>query len=300
MENIIRIQNLSFEFSKDKPVLKDISLSVPKGSIFGFLGANGAGKSTTMKMLIGSIPDEQHAIRIFNEKLDMLYPDGFNKIGSLIDTAAFYDHLSGWDNLLVISRLRNLPASECERVLHLVGLWDSRNMKMKRCSLGMKQRLAIAITLLGKPDLLILDEPVNGLDPNGMLEIRELLIKLNKEEGVTIFISSHLLQEIEKMITHLAIISHGEIRFAGSIKDLNEMYRYNRIRIGLNHAETFIHEIPENYSPRLLDEAGIEITAESREDITALIKKLVLKDAEIFEIKNSAGLEEWFIEITKN
>ncbi|WP_294317528.1 ABC transporter ATP-binding protein [uncultured Chryseobacterium sp.] len=300
MENVIQIQNLSFEFSKNKPVLKDISLSVPKGSIFGFLGANGAGKSTTMKMLIGSIPDEQHAIRIFNERLDMLYPDGFNKIGSLIDTAAFYDHLSGWDNLLVISRLRNLPTSECERVLHLVGLWESRNMKMKRYSLGMKQRLAIAITLLGKPDLLILDEPVNGLDPNGMLEIRELLIKLNKEEGVTIFISSHLLQEIEKMITHLAIISHGEIRFAGSIKDLNEMYRYNRIRIGLNHAETFIHEIPENYSPRLLDEAGIEITAESREDITALIKKLVLKDAEIFEIKNSAGLEEWFMEITKN
>ena len=300
MENVIQIQNLSFEFSKNKPVLKDINLSVPKGSIFGFLGANGAGKSTTMKMLIGSIPDEQHAIRIFNERLDVLYPDGFNKIGSLIDTAAFYDHLSGWDNLLVISRLRNLPISECERVLHLVGLWDSRNMKMKRYSLGMKQRLAIAITLLGKPNLLILDEPVNGLDPNGMLEIRELLIKLNKEEGVTIFISSHLLQEIEKMITHLAIISHGEIRFAGSVKDLNEMYRYNRIRIGLNHAETFIHEIPENYSPRLLDEAGIEITAESREDITALIKKLVLKDAEIFEIKNSAGLEEWFMEITKN
>ncbi len=300
MENVIQIQNLSFEFSKNKPVLKDISLSVPKGSIFGFLGANGAGKSTTMKMLIGSIPDEQNAVRIFDEKLDVLYPEGFNKIGSLIDTAAFYDHLSGWDNLLVISRLRSLPLYECERVLHLVGLWESRNMKMKKYSLGMKQRLAIAITLLGKPDLLILDEPVNGLDPNGMLEIRELLIKLNKQEGVTIFISSHLLQEIEKMITHLAIISHGEIRFAGSIKDLNERYRYNRIRIGLNNAEIFIPEIPENYSPKILDETGIEITAESKEDITALIKKLVLKDAEIFEIKNSAGLEEWFMEITKN
>ncbi|WP_312901714.1 ABC transporter ATP-binding protein [Chryseobacterium taichungense] len=300
MENIIRIQNLSFGFSKSKPVLKDISLSVPKGSIFGFLGANGAGKSTTMKMLIGSIPDENNTIRIFEEKLSDLYPDGFHKIGSLIDTAAFYDHLSGWDNLLVISRLRNLPLSECERVLHLVGLWESRNMKMKRYSLGMKQRLAIAITLLGKPDLLILDEPVNGLDPNGMLEIRELLIKLNKEEGVTIFISSHLLQEIEKMITHLAIISHGEIRFAGSIKDLNEMYRYNRIKIGLIDAAVFINEIPESYSPKMLNETSIEVTAASREDITDLVKKLILKDAAIFEVKNSAGLEEWFMEITKN
>jgi ABC-2 type transport system ATP-binding protein len=300
MENSIHIQNLSFEFSKNKPVLKNISLAVPKGSIFGFLGANGAGKSTTMKMLIGSIPDNQNAIRIFNENLDALYPDGFHKIGSLIDTAAFYDHLSGWDNLMVISGLRDLPVSECERVLHLVGLWESRNMKMKRYSLGMKQRLAIAITLLGKPELLILDEPVNGLDPNGMLEIRELLIKLNKEEGVTIFISSHLLQEIEKMITHLAIISNGEIRFAGSMKDLNERYRYNRIRIGLNDAPLFITEIPENYSPKLLDETAIEITAESKKAITALIKELVLKDAGIFEIKNSAGLEEWFMEITKN
>jgi len=300
MENSIHIQNLSFEFSKNKPVLKDICLSVPKGSIFGFLGANGAGKSTTMKMLIGSIPDEQNAIRIFDEKLDVLYPNGFHKIGSLIDTAAFYDHLSGWDNLLVISRLKDLPVSECERVLHLVGLWESRNMKMKRYSLGMKQRLSIAMALLGKPELLILDEPVNGLDPNGMLEIRELLIRLNKEEGVTIFISSHLLQEIEKMITHLAIISNGEIRFAGSVADLNESYRYNRIRIGLNDAAVFISEVPESYSPKLLDETALEITAASRDEVTALVKKLVLKDAGIFEIKNSAGLEEWFMEITKN
>ncbi|MCT2561506.1 ABC transporter ATP-binding protein [Chryseobacterium herbae] len=300
MENIIQIQNLNFEFSRNKPVLKNINLSVPKGSIFGFLGANGAGKSTTMKMLIGSIPDESGAIRIFDQSLAELYPDGFHKIGSLIDTAAFYDHLSGWENLLIISRLRNLPESECERVLHLVGLWESKHMKMKRYSLGMKQRLSIAMTLLGKPDLLILDEPVNGLDPNGMLEIRELLIKLNREEGVTIFISSHLLQEIEKMITHLAIISHGEIRFTGSIKDLNELYRYDHIRIGLNNASQFMEQIPKTYSPKMIDAGTIEITAESKENIAVLIKKLVLNDAEIFEIKNSAGLEDWFMEITKN
>jgi len=300
MGNIIQIQDLNFEFSRDKPVLKNINLSVPKGSIFGFLGANGAGKSTTMKMLIGSIPDEADAIKIFDKNLAELYPDGFHKIGSLIDTAAFYDHLSGWENLLIISRLRSLPESECERVLRLVDLWESRNMKMKRYSLGMKQRLSIAMTLLGKPELLILDEPVNGLDPNGMLKMRELLIKLNREEGVTIFISSHLLQEIEKMITHLAIISHGEIRFTGSIKDLNELYRYDHIRIGLNNAAQFMEQIPDSYSPKMIDSSTIEITAESKENIASLIKKLVLGDAEIFEIKNSAGLEDWFMEITKN
>lgn len=300
MNEIINIQNLTFGFSKNKAILKDISLSVPKGSIYGFLGANGAGKSTTMKMLIGNIPDEKEAIKIFDKNLSEFYPDGFNRVGSLIDTATFYDHLSGWDNLLVVSELRNLPKTECERVLHLVDLWESRNMKMKKYSLGMKQRLAIAMTLLGKPELLILDEPVNGLDPNGMVEIRELLIKLNKEEGVTIFISSHLLQEVEKMITHLAIISHGEIRFSGSIKDLNELYRYNHIRIGINNASGFISKIPENYSPKIFDENNLEITVESQKDITSLVKHLVNIDAEIFEIKSTAGLEDWFMEITKN
>ncbi|AZA90525.1 Fluoroquinolones export ATP-binding protein Rv2688c/MT2762 [Chryseobacterium nakagawai] len=300
MENLISIRNLNYGFTPHQLILKNIDLSVPKGSIFGFLGANGAGKSTTMKMLIGSIPDDNHTIRIFDKDLSDLYPEGFQKIGSLIDTAAFYDHLSGWDNLIIISRLRDLPESECERVLNLVGLWESRKMKMKKYSLGMKQRLSIAMTLLGKPDLLILDEPVNGLDPNGMLEIRELLMKLNKEEGVTIFISSHLLQEIEKMITHLAIISHGEIRFTGSIQDLNELYRYNHIRIGINNASQFIHEIPEQYSPKIINENTVEITAESKEHIVTLIKNLVLNHAEIFEIRNNAGLEDWFMEITKN
>ncbi|RLJ33533.1 ABC-2 type transport system ATP-binding protein [Chryseobacterium sp. 7] len=300
MKNIIEIRNLNYGFSQKKKILKNLSISIPKGSIFGFLGANGAGKSTTMKMLIGSILDEKKNIQIFGENLSVLYPEGFKRIGSLIDTATFYDHLSGWDNLMIISQLRSLPKSECERVLHLVDLWESRNLKMKKYSLGMKQRLSIAMTLLGKPELLILDEPVNGLDPNGMMEIRELLIKLNREEGVTIFISSHLLQEIEKMITHLAIISHGEIKFTGSIKELNELYRYSHIKIGLNDAQKHISEIPENYSPKLIDENTIEVTSRSKEDIIDLVRKLVLNHAEIFEIKSGAGLEEWFMEITKN
>jgi ABC-2 type transport system ATP-binding protein len=300
MEKLIDIQHLTFGFSKDKAVLKDISLVVPKGSIFGFLGANGAGKSTTMKMLIGNIPDKNNTIKIFDKKLTELYPEGFHRIGSLIDTPTIYDHLSGWDNLLIISKLRNFPQSECERVLHLVDLWANRDMKVKKYSLGMKQRLAIAMALFGKPELLILDEPVNGLDPNGMLEIRELLIKLNKEEGVTIFISSHLLQEVEKMITHVAIISHGEIRFTGSIHALNDLYRYNTIRIGLNNAANFINDIPKNYSAKLINENSLEISVSSKEDIITLIKKLVISNADIFEVKNSAGLEDWFMEITKN
>ncbi|WP_345992455.1 ATP-binding cassette domain-containing protein [Chryseobacterium sp. Chry.R1] len=300
MENLITIRDLSYGFSKNKLILKNVSLSVPKGSVFGFLGANGAGKSTTMKLMLGSIPDENNTIEIFSRKLPELYPDGFQRIGSLIDSPAFYDHLSGWDNLTILSKLRNLPDSECERVLNLVDLWDSRKMKMKKYSLGMKQRLAIAMTLLGNPELLILDEPVNGLDPNGMLEIRELLLKLNKEQGITIFISSHLLQEVEKMVTHLAIISHGAIKFSGSVEELNTHYRHNHMRIGLNNAPQFLQHIPEYYAPQIIDDHTLEITVQSREDIIRLTKKLVVNEAEIFEIKNSAGLEDWFMEITKN
>jgi ABC-2 type transport system ATP-binding protein len=300
MENLINIRDLSYGFTQNKLILKNVSLSVPKGSIFGFLGANGAGKSTTMKVMLGNLPDENNAIEIFNKNLSSLYPDGFQKIGSLIDSPAFYDHLSGWDNLIILSKLRELPDSECERVLHLVDLWENRNVKMKRYSLGMKQRLAIAMTLLGSPELLILDEPVNGLDPNGMLEIRELLLKLNKEQGITIFISSHLLQEVEKMVTHLAIISHGSIKFSGSVEELNIHYRHNRVRIGLNEPSVFLHHIPENYTAQIIDDHTIEVSVQSKEDIAKLTKILVLKDAEIFEIRNSAGLEDWFMEITKN
>lgn len=300
MENLINIQDLSYGFTQNKLILKNVSLSVPKGSIFGFLGANGAGKSTTMKVMLGNLPDENNAIEIFNQNLTSLYPDGFQKIGSLIDSPAFYDHLSGWDNLVILSRLRELPDSECERVLHLVDLWENRNVKMKRYSLGMKQRLAIAMTLLGSPELLILDEPVNGLDPNGMLEIRELLLKLNKEQGITIFISSHLLQEVEKMVTHLAIISHGSIKFSGSVEELNTYYRHNRVRVGLHEPSAFLQYIPENYTPQIIDDHTIEVSVQSKEDIAKLTKILVLKDAEIFEIRNSAGLEDWFMEITKN
>ncbi|MGE8554274.1 MAG: ABC transporter ATP-binding protein [Chryseobacterium jejuense] len=300
MENLINIQDLSYGFTQNKLILKNVSLSVPKGSIFGFLGANGAGKSTTMKVMLGNLPDENNAIEIFNQNLTSLYPDGFQKIGSLIDSPAFYDHLSGWDNLIILSRLRELPDSECERVLHLVDLWENRNVKMKRYSLGMKQRLAIAMTLLGSPELLILDEPVNGLDPNGMLEIRELLLKLNKEQGITIFISSHLLQEVEKMVTHLAIISHGSIKFSGSVEELNTYYRHNRVRVGLHEPSAFLQYIPENYTAQIIDDHTIEVSVQSKEDIAKLTKILVLKDAEIFEIRNSAGLEDWFMEITKN
>jgi ABC-2 type transport system ATP-binding protein len=300
MENIIEIRDLNFSFSKDNPILKNVHLDVPRGSIFGFLGANGAGKSTTMKAIIGILDDPNESVKVFGTKTKDFYPEGFQKIGSLIDYPAFYDHLSGWDNLMVLSELRKLPKENVEETLKLVGLWDARNTKMKKYSLGMKQRLAIAMSLLGNPELLILDEPVNGLDPNGMIEMRELFVKLSREKGITLFISSHLLQEIDKMITHLAIISKGEIKFTGSKEELNNLYQYRKLAVKITDAEKHIQEIQKNHTAQLVAENTIEFDITSKEDIIKINKDLVSKNLEVFELKSNTGLEDWFIELTKS
>ena len=299
MDNIIEIKNLNFAFDKSKMILKDVNLKVPKGSIYGFLGSNGAGKSTTMRLIMGLFNDDQNSVKVFDSSVSDLYPEGLNKIGSLIDYPAFYDHLSGYDNLKIVCILRNLKKSRIDEVLELVGLSDARNIKMKKYSLGMKQRLAIGLALISNPELLVLDEPVNGLDPNGMKEVRELLIKLNQEHGVTIFISSHLLLEIEKMVTHIGIISNGEIKFEGSKADLNELYRFQKTRFSLKNAKSFESILAENYQVDFKNETDCEIVTNSPNQIAEINKVLVTNGAEIYQISPAGGLEEWFMEISK-
>ena len=299
MDNIIEIKNLNFAFDKSKMILKDVNLKVPKGSIYGFLGSNGAGKSTTMRLIMGLFNDDQNSVKVFGTSVSDLYPEGLNKIGSLIDYPAFYDHLSGYDNLKIVCILRNLKESRIDEVLELVGLSDARNIKMKKYSLGMKQRLAIGLALISNPELLVLDEPVNGLDPNGMKEVRELLIKLNQEHGVTIFISSHLLLEIEKMVTHIGIISNGEIKFEGSKADLNELYRFQKTRFSLKNAKSFESILAENYQVDFKNETDCEIVTNSPNQIAEINKILVTNGAEIYQISPAGGLEEWFMEISK-
>ena len=297
--NIIEIQNLNFGFDKTKLILKDVSLMVPKGSIYGFLGSNGAGKSTTMRLIMGLFNDDHHSVKVFDTSVSELYPEGFNRIGSLIDYPAFYDHLSGYDNLKIVCILRNLNEAKIDEILELVGLSEARNIKMKKYSLGMKQRLAIGLALISDPELLVLDEPVNGLDPNGMKEVRELLIKLNQEHGVTVFISSHLLLEIEKMVTHIGIISHGEIKFQGSKEELNELYRFQKTKFSLKNAKSFEALLAENYQVEFKNETDCEIVTSSPHQIAEINKILVNNGAQIYQISPAGGLEEWFMEISK-
>lgn len=216
----VQTSGLFHHFLGNAPVLKDIALQVPSGSIYGFLGPNGAGKTTTLRLLLGLIKKQQGSISIFDKPLQEHRREILRNIGSLIEMPSLYGHLTATENLRIWQELYQCPASRIGKVLETVGLANTGNKKISQFSLGMRQRLSIAAALLHEPSLLILDEPTNGLDPYGIIEMRDLLKKLNYEQGVTIMISSHLLSEIEKLVTHTGIISHGQMVFQGTLASL--------------------------------------------------------------------------------
>jgi lantibiotic transport system ATP-binding protein len=219
---VIKTEGLSFHFGSQQ-VVKSLSLNVPEGSIYGFLGPNGAGKTTTIKLLLNLLKTQEGSISIFGEDLQRNRINILSQIGSLIEQPAIYSHLTGRENLQNRASLLQLPRKRVDEMLHLVQLEEAADKKAGKYSLGMKQRLGIALALLPDPRLLILDEPTNGLDPNGIIEIRELMIKLVSEHKKTVFVSSHMLSEVEKMATHVGIINHGELLFQGDVKDLESI-----------------------------------------------------------------------------
>lgn len=301
MEYVIQTNNLNFQYSEYRKILQDLSINVPKGSIYGFLGPNGAGKSTTMRLLTGIIPDDSLSIKIFGEEINQQLPYVFDKIGALVESPALYLHLSGYDNLQYIAKIRSVSNEKINELLRLVGLYEFRKQKVSQYSLGMKQRLAIASALMGDPELLLLDEPVNGLDPNGIVEIRKLLVKISQEKGVTIFISSHLLGEIEKMCTHVGIISKGKLKFEGTMHELSHRFDTCKVTFEVKDAAKWVEKLESNKEDVvLLDENLFSVNMKSKNDIPVFIKKLVHEGAEIFEIKIKEGLEDWFMNLTES
>ncbi|HEY8781651.1 MAG TPA: ATP-binding cassette domain-containing protein [Mucilaginibacter sp.] len=219
---VIDTEGLTFNFGK-QTVVKSLSLKVPEGSIYGFLGPNGAGKTTTIKLLLNLLKTDEGSIHIFEQELKSNRLKILSQIGSLIEQPAIYLHLSGKENLLNRALLLEIPPKRVDEMLNLVHLTNAAHKKAGQYSLGMKQRLGIALALLSDPKLLILDEPTNGLDPNGIIEVRELLLRLVKQHQKTVFVSSHLLAEVERMATHVGIINFGELLFQGSISDLQTL-----------------------------------------------------------------------------
>jgi ABC-2 type transport system ATP-binding protein len=221
-EYVLRTNNLSKKYH-DKMALNKVSLSVKKGSIYGLIGQNGAGKSTLIRLITGLAYPTNGTIELFGKSNERELIEVRKRIGAIIEGPALYPHMTASENLEAHRLLKGIPGKECiEKTLTLVGLQDTGKKKAKNFSLGMKQRLGLAIALLGDPEFLILDEPINGLDPMGVVEIRELLKKLNQEYGITILISSHILSELHLLATHYGIIHKGELLEQLSAKELNE------------------------------------------------------------------------------
>ena len=213
--------NLSHHWNARTPVLQSINLRVPRESIYGFLGPNGAGKTTTLKLILGLLQKQQGGISVFGRNWEGHRMEILHRIGSLIESPSLYAQLTASENLRVLQKVYRCPKSRIDEVLALTRLTDTGNKKAGKFSFGMKQRLAIAIALLNDPALLILDEPTNGLDPEGIIGMRELFRELNSR-GVTILISSHLLGEMEKLITHAGIIHRGQLLYQGTLKELHD------------------------------------------------------------------------------
>lgn len=216
----IETRGLSYYYSKEVKTLDNINLAVEKGTVFGFLGPNGSGKTTTLSLLLGLLKTQQGSIHVFGKDIQTHRVEVLKKIGSLIEKPSLYGHLSARENLEIYRPLYNASKEKITEVLKIVGLSDTGKKQSRKFSLGMKQRLSIALALLPSPELLVLDEPTNGLDPTGIIELRQLISRLNREYGMTILVSSHILAEVEKMVTHLGIIANGKMLFQGSLKKL--------------------------------------------------------------------------------
>lgn len=219
--NIIETKQLTKTYSEFTAV-NSLNLHIPKGTVYGFLGPNGAGKSTTMKMFLGLTKPTSGTFSIDGKK----YPENrieiLKSVGSFIEAPAFYGNLSGEENLDIVRRILGLPKSAVDEALDIVGLTQYKNRLAKKYSLGMKQRLGLASALIGKPPILILDEPTNGLDPVGIHEIRSLIRSLPQMFDCTVLVSSHLLSEIELMADNVGILNHGRMLFEGTLDELKE------------------------------------------------------------------------------
>lgn len=221
MNNIVTTEHLTKKY-KSFIAVNDVSLHIRKGSIYGFLGPNGAGKSTTMKMLLGLTAPTKGAFTIDGKKFPADRIPILKEIGSFIESPSFYANLTGRENLDIIRRILELPKSAVDDALELVGLSEFGDRLAKKYSLGMKQRLGLAGALLGRPPILILDEPTNGLDPSGIHEIRNLIKSLPDLYDCTILISSHMLSEIELIADDIGILNHGHLLFEGSLDELRQ------------------------------------------------------------------------------
>jgi len=298
----IETEDLQYRFSNEQQVLKGINLRVPENSIYGFLGPNGAGKTTTLRLLLGLLRNQAGTIHLFGKSFDKYRIEILRNTGSLIETPSHYGHLTAVENLRILQKVYRCDSKRIAEVLEIVGLSDTGNKKSGRFSLGMKQRLGIAVAILHQPELLILDEPTNGLDPNGIIEMRELLKKLNKESGMTILISSHLLSEIEKLVSHLGIIHKGSLLFQGKLEELHQKQKQSAITFFDTSNNIRVTEIMRAEGQDPSHQNGrISVPTIDKSTLAVLNRKLVMEGIDVFQIHtHRTDLESIFMDLVQN
>ena len=301
---IVATQNLNFSYTKARKDIESLELKVPKGSIYGFLGPNGSGKSTTIRLILGLLKKQSGKVALFGENFNSNNRlKSLDKIGALIENPSLYEHLNSVDNLRIAANYRGSISSErIDEVLEIVKLTHAKKKKVKAYFLGMKQRLGLAISLLSNPELVILDEPTNGLDPKGIIEMRTLIKELNEKYGTTIFISSHLLSEIEKTCTHVGIIRNGKMLYKDTVKALKQS-KGKKMMVDLE-VDKFIDAMTVleglNKENNSITDHFIQIEVEDKSEITAIIDALIAKNIAVYQVSIKNNLEELFLSVTEN
>jgi len=298
---IIQTQGLDFSFNRSAKILDNVSLNVPQGSIYGFLGPNGAGKTTTLRLVLGLLRIQKGKIEIFGKNFLQHRIPVLKRIGSLIEQPSLYGHLTAKENLEIYRLIYQCNKSRIAEVLNIVGLENTGSKKAKQFSLGMKQRLSIAMALLHQPELLILDEPTNGLDPNGIIETRELIKKLNQEHNTTILVSSHILNEVERMATHVGIIHKGKMLFQGTLNELQQMKtRQTLLEVATNDNAKAVDILGLKYMPK--QQNGKIILPFTNNEQSAVINRLLIQNGiDVYSLHPQQNdLEQLFIDITSD
>lgn len=298
MQYCVETNDLLHQFG-DQTVVDHVSLQVPYQSIYGFLGPNGAGKTTTLRLLTRLLRKQHGTIHLFGKALEKSRASLLQQTGTMIESPSVYGHLTATENLKVWQSYFKCGDQRIGYVLQTVGLEHTGSKKAGQFSLGMKQRLGIAIALLHQPQLLILDEPTNGLDPEGIIEVRTLLQQLNREEGITILVSSHLLSEIEKLVSHLGIIHKGQLVFQGKLEELSQQQqKFSRLRIATNDNERAATIILQSGLTGQTEGEHILLPVPSKEQIAQLNFHLTQAGLSVYELQvNRVDLETIFIDL---
>jgi len=294
----VEIRGLTHRFPAG-PALRGVDLAVPHGAIYGFLGPNGAGKTTTLRLVLGLLRRQHGTIELFGRTLDRHRLDILRRVGSSIETPSVYGHLTAVENLEIWRRMFQCERRRIAEVLAIVDLAGTGSKRADQFSLGMKQRLAIAVALLHEPSLLVLDEPTNGLDPHGILEMRRLLGELNRERGVTILVSSHILSEIERLVTHVGVIHRGTMRFEGTLDALRARQAFASVTTIDTSDNRRAAELAAGagFDVRL-DTGTLKLPALSRDDAGRLTSTLSAAGLILYEIATARrDLEQIFLDL---